>query len=112
MANGQASKTLLVSSRTDRGNAVGLDGTTQHGKVAIFFGPTATIDGATVRFSIDGKVRSSEGLIAYDLATTAPNGTARLLDLNTLQKGRHTVTADILLPSGVSITHTATFIIT
>src|SRR5205085_1387125 len=107
--NAARSRSILVSTRADRGGAVRLDGASLQGKVAIFLGPTAPIEGGVVRFSIDGKVVSTEESVAYDLATTASDGTARLLDLKTLKKGSHTVTADVLLPSGVSITESATF---
>ena len=51
-------------------------------------------------------VRSTERFAAYDLGTTAPNGTARLVKL---PPGRHTVTATIRFDDGFVDTLTATF---
>jgi len=60
-----------------------------------------------VEFSIDGKLFSTEGDLAYDLARTRSNGRAYGLDTTLLGNGSHTVSARVLFKNGTNSTSTA-----
>ena len=59
---------LLLSTRSDRSNAVKLDGQTISGDVYIFLNPEAYV--SQVVFSIDGQTHNTENYAPYDLGFT------------------------------------------
>jgi hypothetical protein len=99
-----ANPRLLVSTSPMRSAAIPLDGATVTGPIAVFVPDTGSI--RTVEFFLDGTRVSTERYAAYDLNSTATNGTARLLDV---APGTHTVRAVISYRSGLAEEVAATF---
>jgi uncharacterized repeat protein (TIGR01451 family) len=99
-----ATRVLSFSASPRRTEPRPLDGAVVTGPVAVFVPVEADI--ASVRFSVDGVLRSTERFAAYDLGTTNPNGTARLV---TFTPGDHVVTARIEFDDGFVDTLTARF---
>jgi hypothetical protein len=97
-------RVLSFSTRSRRTNPAPLDAATVTRPIAVFV-PTEP-DIASVRFSVDGVLRSTERFAAYDLGTTNPNGTARLVRF---PLGDHLVTARIAFDDGFVDTLTARF---
>jgi hypothetical protein len=102
-----ATRVLSFSTSSRRSNPAPLDGASLTGPVAVFVPPESDI--ASVRFSVDGVLRSTERFAAYDLGTTNANGTARLV---TFPPGAHVVTARIEFDDGFVDTLTAQFTVT
>jgi uncharacterized repeat protein (TIGR01451 family) len=102
-----ATRVLSFSTSPGRSEPGPLDGATVSGPVAVFVPSEPDI--AAVRFSVDGVPRSTERFAAYDLGTTNPNGSARLV---TFPPGDHVVTARIEFDDGFVDTLTARFTVT
>lgn len=109
VSNGVDVKSIQVSKAANRANSAKLDGTSQSGKVAIFLGLTASIQGACVVFMIDGKTMTTECSSPYDLGGTGHDGSAVLYDVNKVSKGKHVLKVLVKLPEGVVIEQHATF---
>jgi len=76
---------LLLSTRSDRSNAVKLSGQTISGDVYVFLDPEAYV--SQVVFSIDGTYHNTENYAPYDLGVP--------FDTITLSNGTHTISARI-----------------
>jgi hypothetical protein len=103
---------LLVSDSANRLNAQKLQGADLRGKVAIFTNRPRGV--RSVAFYVDDpgmltRPRQVEYYWPFDLAGTAGDGTAKLLDTSKLTTGRHVVTAQVVLTSGEKITSSAVF---
>ena len=85
---------LLLSTRSDRSNAVELSGQTIAGDVYIFLDPEAYV--SQVVFSIDGKTHNTENYAPYDLGTP--------FNTSSVSNGAHTISALIRLQDGSSQT--------
>ncbi|MEX0763016.1 MAG: hypothetical protein WD333_11370 [Dehalococcoidia bacterium] len=103
---------LLVSTSPDRSGAQELDGASVSGDIYIFVAPESGTRG--VSFWIDNPDMSGdpdqfEGRAPYDLAATAPDGTALPLDSSTLGEGSHSVTVHVQQAGRVETVVEATF---
>ena len=83
---------LLLSTKSDRSNAVALAGQTVSGNVYIFLDPEAYV--SQVVFSIDGKTHNTENYAPYDLGVP--------FDSTSLSNGLHTISALVRLQDGSS----------
>ena len=99
-----ATRQLLVSTRSDRGGAVALDGRTISGPVAVFVPTEPGI--ARVEHRVGGRLVQTERVRPYDLGGTLGNGRAALVRFT---PGTRTVTARIVFTDGTSHTLQATF---
>ncbi len=99
------SPTLLLSTRSDRGDAVALEGTaTLTGPVAIFLRPDAGV--VLAEFFLDDPTAGStpyrrELATPFDLASTAADGSAVLFDPTVLIPGSHLLTVRVTTTDGV-----------
>lgn len=110
---------LMMSASPDRSKAKPLNGLSVSGNVYVFYthiSPTAATNGVReVRFWLDdptphnptGPVRTTEGVAPYDLAGTLHDGTAAALNTSGMSKGRHTVTAQVVLNDGTVLPYMA-----
>lgn len=95
----QGATELMVSRRSDRAEPVPLEGSVLDGLVYVFLEVVAApTDGSGVSFwfddpSVVGEPLTVEHVAPYDLAGTAPDGTANAFDAGTLRAGPHTLTA-------------------
>ena len=109
--NGSSAKSINYSTASERSGSRSLDGATLGGRqVYVFVGPATRIVGASVAFSVDGRLVRVESQAPYDLSGTARNGAARPFVLTSLRRGAHTVTVEFRLPGGMTITQKASFI--
>ncbi len=83
---------LLLSTRSDRSNAVELNGQTISSGVYIFLDPEAYV--SQVVFSIDGQTHNTENYAPYDLGEP--------FDTSTLSNGSHTISAQVRLQDGTT----------
>jgi len=88
---------LLLSTNSNRSNAVKLDGQTISGDVYIFLNPEANV--SQVVFSIDGQTHNTENYAPYDLGVP--------FDSASLSNGSHTISALVRLQDGTSDTVSA-----
>lgn len=100
---------LVVSSSSDRTEAVPLDGKSLSGQAYIFALPNA--GARQVMFWLDNRSPTTvEYLAPFDFRGTNPNGTAWPLDTGQLGKGVHTLSARITMNDGTVLpVITATF---
>ncbi|MGV7223098.1 MAG: fibronectin type III domain-containing protein [Nitrospinales bacterium] len=97
---------LLVSSSSNRSNAIDLNGQTVSGNIYVFLDPDANV--SQVVFSIDGKVKRTENYAPYDLSSGSPSS-ASPFDTRQLNNGSHTISALIRLQDGTTETLRAVF---
>ena len=83
---------LLLSTNSDRSNAVKLDDQTISGDVYIFLDPEAYV--SQVVFSIDGQTHNTENYAPYDLGMP--------FDSSSLSNGTHTISALVRLQDGTN----------
>jgi hypothetical protein len=99
-----AERRILVSTSADRRSPVALDGATVPNAVAVFVPREPGL--ASVDFALDGQFVRTERFAPYDLGSTRPNGTARMLELS---PGQHTVTVRMRFTDGFVDELVATF---
>jgi large repetitive protein len=101
----------VSSSANHTGNVRSLQGESVSGKVYVWLGPIANAraDVDQVRFSLDGRLLSTENVSSFDLFRTAHGGDGLPFDTTLVADGSHTVTAVVRLESGKEFTRTATF---
>jgi hypothetical protein len=103
---------LAVGRSPDRPGSVPLSGRLLNGRVYVFSSPADGVE--RVRFVLDAPSASqpsdrTQGAAPFDLAASAPEGTARPLDTTLLYNGLHTLTAVLDLSDGGTATARASF---
>jgi Right handed beta helix region len=100
---------IMVSANPDRSAADNLAGSTKSGLAYIFVATSLPID--AVSFVLDQGTdeaqRLTDDTAPYDLAGTAPDGTANPLDLTALADGSHKVVARLVDASGRTLARTS-----
>jgi hypothetical protein len=98
---------LLVSSAPDRSHAAPLAGHSIYGPTYIFLGGISA--NATVRFFLDGHLRSTRSRPPFDLAGVDRAGAARPFDPTLLSDGNHLLVATVASRKNVDQVIRATF---
>ncbi len=111
VAAADTTATLQVSGEPNRSGARALDSSTLSGNAYIFLSATNV---RSVTFVIDALAADSgnpsvENWSPYDLAHTAPDGSARPFNTSDLSEGRHIVAAQIVSTDGTTSTSEASF---
>jgi hypothetical protein len=101
----------VTASANHTGNVRSLHGQSVSGTVYVWLGPIANAraDVDQVRFSLDGRLLSTENASSFDLFRTTQGGDGLPFDTTLVDDGTHTVSALVRLESGQEFTRTATF---
>jgi large repetitive protein len=103
---------LKVGSKANHLGVVrSLDGQIVSGTVYVWLGPIALARDEVdqVRFSLDGRLLSTENASSFDLFRTTSGGDGLPFDTTLVADGTHTVSAVVRLENGQTFTRTATF---
>ncbi|MEX2377994.1 MAG: hypothetical protein WD848_08210, partial [Dehalococcoidia bacterium] len=105
---------LLVSDSPDRSSPQELEGATVSGDMYVFVIPESGVRSPGVTFWINDPDMATdaeivEGRAPFDLAGTAPDGSALPFDMSALGDGSHSITAHVQQPGTAETVLTSTF---
>lgn len=106
-ADVHAASSLLVSKSANRSSPSTLSGQALNGTIYAYTNSTSPVK--SVQFYLDGVLKTTESVAPYDLAGSVSATQAKPFDTNQIATGGHTITAKVLLATGVTETATGSF---